>query len=257
MDVKILMVNSTASAAKQALSNIVIGLAAFFAASTTASGLARSLNISSVVGVSFGGCSGAVGGSGSPDRRLRRGAAIRGFRTGAENGIEGFTDIFRSVRPGRRSRTIRTVVHLRLGKLFVSGTVHVNITQAHVACSGLTTLRMRIFSLLLIGAGAGAFDRSRVSWKNESRGIYYSYTAEDGSKTKISPWHDIPFTLGKDDGGAMLLSFVCEIPRNSRPKIEIHKSEPYNPLLQDVKKDGSLRYYMYSDSLVKDRKSVV
>jgi len=142
------------------------------------------------------------------------------------------------------------VVHLRLGKLFVSGTVHVNITQAYVACSVLTTLRMRLFSLLLIGAGAGAFDRSRVSWKNESRGIYYSYTAEDGSKTKISPWHDIPFTLGKDDGGAMLLSFVCEIPRNSRPKIEIHKSEPYNPLLQDVKKDGSLRYYMYSDSLV-------
>jgi hypothetical protein len=76
MDVKIVMVNATASAAKQALSNIVIGLAAFFAASTTASGLARSLNISSVVGVSFGGCSGAVGGSGSPDRRLR-GAAIR------------------------------------------------------------------------------------------------------------------------------------------------------------------------------------
>ena len=108
---------------------------------------------------------------------------------------------------------------------------------------------MRWYSLLLIGASATAFDR-RYSWKNESRGIYYSYTAEDGTKTKISPWHDIPFTLGKDEDGAILLTFVCEIPRHSRPKIEIHKSEPFNPLLQDVKKDGSLRYYMYSDSLV-------
>ena len=98
-----MMVNATASAAKQALSNIVIGLAAFFAASTTASGLARSLNISSVVGVSFGGCSGAVGGSGSPDRRLRRGAAIRGFRTVRRMESKGSQTFFRSVRTGRRT----------------------------------------------------------------------------------------------------------------------------------------------------------
>ncbi len=109
---------------------------------------------------------------------------------------------------------------------------------------------MRGVVLALTLSGAAAFDLAKLSWTNESLGVYYSYTADDGTKTKISPWHDIPFTLGKDDDGSMLLSFVCEIPRHSRPKVEIHKTEPYNPLLQDVQKDGSLRYYVYSESLV-------
>jgi len=101
-----------------------------------------------------------------------------------------------------------------------------------------------LLSLLLPASGA-SFDLTRLSWKNESGPIYYAY---DGAR--ISPWQDVPFTLGNDVHGTMLLSFVCEIPRHTRPKVEIHKSEPFNPLLQDVQKDGSLRYYVYSPSII-------
>jgi len=64
----------------------------------------------------------------------------------------------------------------------------------------------------------------------------------------MSPWHDVPFTLGNDERGAPLLSFVCEIPRHTREKVEIHKSLAYNSLQQDKHKDGSLRTYVYSPS---------
>ena len=43
-----------------------------------------------------------------------------------------------------------------------------------------------------------------------------------------------------------LLSFVCEIPRGTREKFEIHKSVSHNPLLQDVHKNGTLREYVRS-----------
>jgi hypothetical protein len=55
---------------------------------------------------------------------------------------------------------------------------------------------------------------------------------------------------GTHKDGAALLSFVCEIPRGTREKFEIHKSKPYNPVMQDVHKDGSPRSYTYSPSRV-------
>ena len=67
---------------------------------------------------------------------------------------------------------------------------------------------------------------------------------ESEGSPQISPWHDIPFTLGKDEHGVPLLSFVCEIPRGTRKKFEIHKSASHNPLLQDVHKNGTLREYV-------------
>jgi len=80
-----------------------------------------------------------------------------------------------------------------------------------------------------------------LAWGNQSNdGIYYYRYGR-----QISPWHDIPFEAGKDKNGTSLLSFVCEIPRISRSKNEIHKTVPFNPVLQDVEKDGSLRYYNY------------
>ena len=66
----------------------------------------------------------------------------------------------------------------------------------------------------------------------------------------ISPWHDVPFTLGDDEHGVPLLSFVCEIPRHTRAKVEIHKSIAHNPLLQDVHKNGTLREYVYSPAII-------
>lgn len=101
-----------------------------------------------------------------------------------------------------------------------------------------------MIALLLLPV-ATAFDLALVTRKNESGGLQYFYEGR-----QISPWHDVPFTLGRDAGGATLLSFVCEIPRHTREKVEIHKTEPFNPLLQDVHKNGSLRFYVYSPSRV-------
>ena len=89
---------------------------------------------------------------------------------------------------------------------------------------------------------------------SDARAIRYKYES-----TTISPWHDIPFTTGREKGGAPgtfnmrgtpLLSFVCEIPRHTAEKFEIHKGEPHNPLIQDVNKDGTPRSYVYSPAIV-------
>merc|ERR1719238_1838099 len=58
----------------------------------------------------------------------------------------------------------------------------------------------------------------------------------------ISPWHSIPTRAGGED----LYHFVCEIPKGTTAKMEIIKEEPHNPIMQDTKKDGSLRYYKYN-----------
>ena len=94
-------------------------------------------------------------------------------------------------------------------------------------------------------AATAGFDLSKLEYKNTSVAMEYFYEG-----AKISPWHDVPFTLNDDNTGVALLSFVCEIPRGTSGKYEIHKTEPYNPILQDVNKDGSLRYYMYSPAIV-------
>ena len=99
---------------------------------------------------------------------------------------------------------------------------------------------------ILVAPAAGSFG-SRLrsilgayTQANHSSGIYYYHYGK-----VISPWHDVPFSMGKDENGTALLSFVCEIPLHSRPKNEIHKTVKYNPVLQDVDKDGALRYYNY------------
>lgn len=75
--------------------------------------------------------------------------------------------------------------------------------------------------------------------------LYFSY----GDEGLFSPWHDIPFEAGRDADGTPLLHFVCEIPKGTSAKFEIHKSEAGNPVVQD-RKNGKLRSYQYSDSLV-------
>lgn len=73
----------------------------------------------------------------------------------------------------------------------------------------------------------------------------YSY---DGAL--ISPWHDVPYAASSVDGSdERLLHFVCEIPVGTTAKHEIHKSVPFNPVIQDVKK-GKPRFYAYGPSIV-------
>lgn len=86
----------------------------------------------------------------------------------------------------------------------------------------ISSQRMRFVGVLLAAARVAAdssFDLAKLQWKNESVAIDYTYDGE-----RISPWHDVPFSLGTDAlTGQMLLSFVCEIPRHTREKMEIHK----------------------------------
>jgi inorganic pyrophosphatase len=54
----------------------------------------------------------------------------------------------------------------------------------------------------------------------------------------ISPWHDIPYKCS-----AGLVSFVCEIPKFERAKMECATKLPHNPIIQDKNKDGTPRFY--------------
>ena len=83
------------------------------------------------------------------------------------------------------------------------------------------------------------------------------YSALDPSR-RISPWHSIsifPGTCGaccKFD--RRVVHMVCEMPRFTRHKMEISKTLPYNPIVQDQTKDkktGRLtpRYIRYSPVL--------
>jgi len=53
----------------------------------------------------------------------------------------------------------------------------------------------------------------------------------------ISPFHDIPLWVHQDKG---IVNMVVEIPQGTRPKLEISRPDPLNPIKQDVKK-GVLR----------------
>jgi len=64
---------------------------------------------------------------------------------------------------------------------------------------------------------------------------YRLYFVKDGHI--VSPFHDIPLWADKEKG---IANMVVEIPRGTRPKLEISKSDALNPIKQDVKK-GKLR----------------
>uniref|UniRef100_A0A3B0MQ98 inorganic diphosphatase n=1 Tax=Theileria annulata TaxID=5874 RepID=A0A3B0MQ98_THEAN len=58
----------------------------------------------------------------------------------------------------------------------------------------------------------------------------------DSTGKKVSPWHDLP--LFPCEGQ---VTMVVEIPRNTRPKMEVATQLEHNPIVQDLFSDGSLR----------------
>eukprot|EP00450_Noctiluca_scintillans_P031269 CAMPEP_0194544198 /NCGR_PEP_ID=MMETSP0253-20130528/87131_1 /TAXON_ID=2966 /ORGANISM="Noctiluca scintillans" /LENGTH=125 /DNA_ID=CAMNT_0039391051 /DNA_START=141 /DNA_END=515 /DNA_ORIENTATION=- len=58
----------------------------------------------------------------------------------------------------------------------------------------------------------------------------------DGKGQPLSPWHDVPL---RDEGE---FTMVTEIPKMTRPKMEIATTMPLNPIVQDTKL-GELREY--------------
>jgi len=61
---------------------------------------------------------------------------------------------------------------------------------------------------------------------------------KDSSGKAISPWHDIPLKTDKPD----VFNAVFEIPKMTKPKMEVATKEEHNPIAQDEKK-GKLRDY--------------
>jgi len=61
---------------------------------------------------------------------------------------------------------------------------------------------------------------------------------KDGAGNEISPWHDIK--LHTDTAG--IFNAIIEIPKMTKPKMEVAVKETKNPIAQDVKK-GKLRDY--------------
>jgi len=54
----------------------------------------------------------------------------------------------------------------------------------------------------------------------------------------VSPFHDIPLWVDKEKG---IANMIVEIPKGTRPKLEISRADSLNPIKQDVKK-GKLRF---------------
>mmetsp|Transcript_16622 Transcript_16622/g.52319 ORF Transcript_16622/g.52319 Transcript_16622/m.52319 type:complete len:273 (+) Transcript_16622:71-889(+) len=66
----------------------------------------------------------------------------------------------------------------------------------------------------------------------------YRLRFKDASGKEISPWHDIPLHTGEEG----VVNAVFEIPKMTKPKMEVAIKEAKNPIAQDVKK-GKLRDY--------------
>jgi len=79
------------------------------------------------------------------------------------------------------------------------------------------------------------------AYKTEAAGavgtLEYRLKFSDDSGKAISPWHDVPLSAG--DG---VYNAVFEIPKMTKPKMEVATKEEGNPIAQDEKK-GKLRDY--------------
>jgi len=75
---------------------------------------------------------------------------------------------------------------------------------------------------------------TEVSGESGTESFRLNFKGEDSA---ISPWHDIPLEAG--DGA---YNMVVEIPKMTKPKMEVATKEENNPIAQDEKK-GKLRDY--------------
>ena len=87
----------------------------------------------------------------------------------------------------------------------------------------------------------GTHDQQEIG---SSYRIFYEY---DGNR--ISPWHRIPLRASGYTDNHKIYHFLCEIPKGTSAKFEVHKSFDLNPVAQDIKKN-QLRFYRYSNSTI-------
>ncbi|XP_049850457.1 uncharacterized protein LOC126322619 [Schistocerca gregaria] len=66
----------------------------------------------------------------------------------------------------------------------------------------------------------------------------------------ISFWHDIPFAADHPSlHGDLLLNMVTEIPKGARAKLEMSKSEPYNPICHTINENKQIHTIKHSPVL--------
>jgi len=99
----------------------------------------------------------------------------------------------------------------------------------------------RLFNLTRVAAiRASAYSYEAVP-KGDRQTMEFRIFFQEGGKP-ISPWHDIPLFV---EGSTDTLNFICEIPKESKAKMEVATDEPSTPIKQDTKK-GKLRDYPYN-----------
>ncbi|KFG63422.1 type I inorganic pyrophosphatase PPase [Toxoplasma gondii RUB] len=90
-------------------------------------------------------------------------------------------------------------------------------------------------------AGGGDVYRRLVSGTEGEKDFRVLLSKKSGER--LSPWHDIPLFPNGRDARPLLFNMVVEIPKNTRRKMEMQLRLPFTPIMQDLKKDGSLREY--------------
>eukprot|EP00747_Dinoflagellata_sp_TGD_P118882 gnl/TRDRNA2_/TRDRNA2_172913_c0_seq2.p1 gnl/TRDRNA2_/TRDRNA2_172913_c0~~gnl/TRDRNA2_/TRDRNA2_172913_c0_seq2.p1 ORF type:complete len:355 (+),score=77.23 gnl/TRDRNA2_/TRDRNA2_172913_c0_seq2:53-1066(+) len=104
---------------------------------------------------------------------------------------------------------------------------------------GFTSPKVAAPKLASFVAGAGpdvAEVKTEVRGTEGTESFRRFFLNKDGKE--ISPWHDLPLTTDAPNEFYM----VTEIPKMTKPKMEIATKEPSNPIAQDEKK-GKLRDY--------------
>eukprot|EP00929_Paragymnodinium_shiwhaense_P008657 TRINITY_DN112620_c0_g1_i1.p1 TRINITY_DN112620_c0_g1~~TRINITY_DN112620_c0_g1_i1.p1 ORF type:complete len:330 (+),score=82.74 TRINITY_DN112620_c0_g1_i1:71-991(+) len=132
---------------------------------------------------------------------------------------------------------------LRAIGVVTAGCAFLGISPASWLCGGRVSAGHAAASaqLQLRGSPLAAVAADVAQVKTEIRGeegteSFRRFFLEDGKE--ISPWHDLPLETGTPGEYWM----VTEIPKNTKPKMEIATKEPFNPISQDTKK-GKLRDY--------------
>jgi len=65
---------------------------------------------------------------------------------------------------------------------------------------------------------------------------------------KLSLWHDIPLLAGKSETSDLIFNFVSEITRGESWKLEMSKTEEFNPIKHDIKNNElrKVNYHPYT-----------
>eukprot|EP00931_Biecheleriopsis_adriatica_P098266 TRINITY_DN72190_c0_g1_i1.p1 TRINITY_DN72190_c0_g1~~TRINITY_DN72190_c0_g1_i1.p1 ORF type:complete len:310 (-),score=62.66 TRINITY_DN72190_c0_g1_i1:35-904(-) len=96
----------------------------------------------------------------------------------------------------------------------------------------------RIHRLRCIAPRAVSVSEVKTEVRGEEGTESYRRFFLDGDGKDISPWHDLP--LGTEAKNEFWM--VTEIPKMTKPKMEVATKESANPIAQDIKK-GKLRDY--------------